>query len=436
MSLSEALRFLDSLQGSGIQPGLERMRALCEAAQHPELAASSVLIAGTNGKGSTAATLASILNEAGHRTALYTSPHLVRLEERWRLGNEDVPSHELERGITELRKVIAAADVVPTYFEALTLLAFILFQRWESEWNVLEVGMGGRLDATNVAEPVVSLITPIGFDHMEYLGDSIEAIAREKSGVMREGRVTLTSAEDATALDALRAAASRCGATLESIDERCVIRNIQSTWANLSFDLETPDGKYSLMTPLRGPHQARNVALAVRAAELLGVAADAIVRGVASAVWRGRLERHEVGSRRVVVDGGHNPHAIEAILPFVDRELRRPRTVVFAMMRDKNVEESLAKLLPSFDRAIFTKVDETRGTDPDELRSVAERLLPSMPTSIHHDPVSALEEAMEGESDVLIAGSLYLAGDASVFLDRITGRSAAIAQIESETSQE
>lgn len=435
MSLDDEIRFLDSLQGSGIRPGLERMRALCSAGGHPELAGRSVLIAGTNGKGSTAATLASILAEAGHRTALYTSPHLVRLEERWRLGTRDVEAAELAFAIRQLRAIIGTSGVVPTYFEALTLIAFLLFREWRSDWNVLEVGMGGRLDATNVADPALSLITPIGLDHMEYLGDSIDAIAREKAGILRPGRAAITSADEG-ALDALRSAAAERGALLESIDARCLIRNVDSTWERLSFGLETPDGTHSLTTPLRGSHQVRNVALAVRAAEVLGVERDAIARGVASTSWRGRLERHELGSRRIVVDGGHNPHAVAAILPFIDRELGRPRTLLFAMMRDKNFEQSLSQLLPVFDRVIFTRVDDARGADPAELRAVALRHAPAIETSIQPDPLSALEEATSGEADVLIAGSLYLAGDAIRFLDRITGATAPIPQIESDNSHE
>ncbi len=179
-TLPDELRWLDALQGSGIRPGLSRMRAMLRAADRPEKSVPAVLVAGTNGKGSTASTLASILTSAGCRTGLYTSPHLVRLEERWRIDGEPVTREHLREAVRQLRSVSDRAGIVPTYFEALTLLAFLLFRTLECDLSVLEVGMGGRLDATNVVRPLASIITMIDLDHCEFLGSTQAAIARER----------------------------------------------------------------------------------------------------------------------------------------------------------------------------------------------------------------------------------------------------------------
>ncbi|HET8775859.1 MAG TPA: folylpolyglutamate synthase/dihydrofolate synthase family protein [Thermoanaerobaculia bacterium] len=373
--------WLDALQGSGIRPGLGRMRALLRELGNPHRAYPSVIVAGTNGKGSTSAMLASILHESGRRTAHYTSPHLVHLNERWTVGGQPLDPTD---AIVELREASARAGIVPTYFEALTLIAFVAFARAKVDLAVLEVGMGGRLDATNVVKPIAALITPIGMDHMEYLGNTLRKIAFEKAGVIHRGAVVLTSNDDPVVLDVIRKRAARFGA-----------RAIHVT--------EEHD------TPLAGDFQRRNAGLAVRAARELGIDETSIERGVRNTRWRGRLEHFRVQDKDIWIDGGHNAHAIDRTAPYFDAHVPRPRLLVFGMMSDKDVQPVVDRLFPLFDRVI--------ATEPYPPRSVkAEAFAGATPIP---SPGEAFRAALASpEPAIVITGSLYLAGAAIAFFER------------------
>ena len=390
------LDWLDGLQNSGIRPGLRRMRALLRALRNPEAGVPAIIVAGTNGKGSTSATLASILRHSGYRTALYTSPHLVDLRERWSIDGQPIDAEALDRAIRQLQVVAKTTSILPTYFEALTLLAFIAFAEARCDVSVLEVGMGGRLDATNVVRPLAALITPIGLDHTEYLGNTIRQIAREKAGVIHRGAIVLTSNEDPAIVEVLRRRAAQFAAPFHLVDE-------------------------SHPTPLRGPFQSRNAALAVRAAEELrgrfpAITTDSIERGVAATRWRGRLERFKREGHEIWVDGCHNAHAAEAIAPFIDASLPRPRLLVFGIMGDKDFARVVEILFPRFDSIITTEPYPPRSVPSDQLASLArERGIPVVSVQ---DPASAMRLAMKSAIEtIFIGGSLYLAGSAIAFLE-------------------
>jgi dihydrofolate synthase/folylpolyglutamate synthase len=390
----DALLWLDSLQGSGIRPGLSRMRALLRELGNPERACPSIIVAGTNGKGSTSSTLASILNASGYRTGLYTSPHLVELRERWMIGESMISPEQLVSAIEQLRAASDRAAIVPTYFEALTLLAFVAFADAQCDVMVLEVGMGGRLDATNVVRPLAALITPIGFDHTEFLGTTIRQIAGEKAGVIHRGSIVLTSNDDPRVLGVLRHRAAMFGIPFHIVT---------STHA----------------TPLAGDFQQRNAALAVRAAEELRpllprITPDSIERGVAATRWRGRLEQINRDRKQIWIDGGHNAHAIAAIVPFIREHVPAPRLLVFGIMSDKNVAEVASALFPLFEAIIATEPYPPRS----ELASALVALAPDRAVA-EVDPSSAIEKALASEySSIVIAGSLYLAGTAIEFFSR------------------
>ncbi|MGZ8867575.1 MAG: bifunctional folylpolyglutamate synthase/dihydrofolate synthase [Thermoanaerobaculia bacterium] len=352
-----ALDWLESLQGSGIRPGLSRMRAILRALGNPHRAYRSIIVAGTNGKGSTCSTLASIFDAAGYRTGLYTSPHLVDIHERWMIGHEPVSEPGLVAAIESLRRASRKAGIKPTYFEALTLIAFIIFEREGCEIAVLEVGMGGRLDATNVVRPIASLITPIGLDHTEYLGNTIRKIAREKAGVIHRGAIVLTNNHDPEILEVLRRRAASFS---------CEFHEVRSTGR------ERP--------VLRGDFQRENAALAIRAAEeLIGalpkIDRAAIRRGVAATQWRGRLERSDVGGKEVWVDGVHNAHAARVVAPFIARNVARPRLLVFGIMNDKDVHEVTSLLFPLFDEIITTEPYPPRSTAARDLAAIGKTVL-------------------------------------------------------------
>ena len=377
------LDWLDSLQGSGIRPGLGRMRASLKALGNPHRKYPSIIVAGTNGKGSTSATLTSILNESGRRTAHYTSPHLVDIRERWTIAGEMISPELLDECIEEFRRADA---ITPTYFEALTLIAFLAFAKANVDMAVLEVGMGGRLDATNLVKPLLSIITPVSFDHMEFLGNTIRKIAAEKAGVIHRGAIVLTSNDDPVVLDVIRKRAAKFG----------------NRFIHVTEEHETP---------LAGDFQRRNAGLAVRAARELKIAEEAIQRGVQKTRWRGRLETMQVRGKTIWIDGGHNTHAARAIAPFIDANVPRPRTLVFGIMSDKDVDAVKATLFPLFDRIITTEPYPPRSMKAAELGGIA-----------IEDPDGAFEAALDApEQFIVVAGSLYLAGAAVRFFDKIRG---------------
>jgi dihydrofolate synthase / folylpolyglutamate synthase len=381
------LEWLDSLQGSGIRPGLSRMRALLRALDRPHVDYPSVIVAGTNGKGSTSAMLASILSASGKRTAHYTSPHLVEMRERWTIDGEMISPELLDECIETLREASSRIGITPTYFEALTLIAFLAFSKAKVEMAVLEVGMGGRLDATNVVKPLAALITPIGFDHTDFLGNTLRKIAREKAGIIHRGAVVLTSNDEPVVLDVLRKRAAKFG----------------NRFIHVTAEHETP---------LEGAFQRRNAALAVRAARELGVPHDAIERGVKNTSWRGRLEHRLIGGKEIWIDGAHNAHAVRAVAPYLDEHVPRPRALVFGIMSDKDVDEVKARLFPLFDRVITTEPYAPRCVKAEDLGGEP------MP-----DPDDALRAAMQSDARaVVVAGSLYLAGAAIRFFDEWRSR--------------
>jgi dihydrofolate synthase / folylpolyglutamate synthase len=377
------LAWLDQLQGSGIRPGLGRMKALLRALGNPHRAVPAVIVAGTNGKGSTSATLASILNASGRRTGHYTSPHLVHLRERWTIAGEPIDPALLDDCIAALQNV--KSDITPTYFEALTLIAFLAFARAKCDIAVLEVGMGGRLDATNVVQPLAALITPIGLDHTEYLGTTLRQIAEEKAGVIHRGAIVLTTNDEPRVLDVIRRRAEQFGNTFIRVTEE--------------HD-----------TPLAGDFQRRNAALAVRAARELGIDERSIAEGVAKTRWRGRLEHLQIRGKDIWIDGGHNEHAVTRTAPYFDANVPRPRLLVFGMMSDKDVAPVVAKLFPLFDRVIATEPYPPRSVGADAFEG-AEPI---------RDPDAAFRAALAApESSIVITGSLYLAGAAIAFFERL-----------------
>ena len=377
------LDWLDSLQGSGIRPGLDRMRTLLHALGNPHRAYPSIIVAGTNGKGSTSAMLASILNADGRRTAHYTSPHLVELRERWTIGGKMIEPAVLDDCIVALQTL--KSEITPTYFEALTLIAFLAFARAKCDVAVLEVGMGGRLDATNVVKPIAALITPIGMDHTEYLGNTIRKIAAEKAGVIHRGTLTLTSNDDPRVLEVIRKRAEQFGNRFIHVTEKHE-------------------------TPLEGDFQRRNAGLAVRAARELGASDTAIELGVRNTRWRGRLEHLTIDEKDIWIDGGHNSHAVAATAAYFEQHVPRPRLLVFGMMSDKDVDAVVTRLFPLFDRIIATEPYPPRSLRADSFHG---------PIPIPN-PDDAFRAALDApERAVVITGSLYLAGAAIAFFDKI-----------------
>lgn len=401
---------------SGWDLKLERMRAALALRAHPERAFTTLHIAGTNGKGSTAATLEAVLRAAGRRTGLYTSPHLVDFTERIRAGGDTIPRDAVVGLVAELRAALGAHDLALTHFEFATLLAFEWFARIGVEVAVIEVGLGGRLDATNLVQPIGTAITGIAHDHEAWLGETLEAIAGEKAGIVKPGVPVVSGVLPPEAAAVVAARAAALGAPLLRVG----VDGVLVPGAD-GLVFRGPGGVVwdGLHVSLPGAFQRENaaVALTLLAAVRPQLPCDvaAVRAGLAAVRWPGRLaiirERP-----RVVVDGAHNPAAIDAVvqeLPALVGD--RPLTLVFAVMADKAWRAMLATLVPRAARVVLTRVGR-RGLDPVAL---APEVHPGVAVRVEPDPRAAVAVAVaETPADgvVLVTGSLFLVGEAYAVL--------------------
>lgn len=382
-----------------------------------------MLVGGTNGKGSTAATLSSIAAACGLRTGLYTSPHLIEVTERVRLEERDVSPEELDRALAAVFAAAGSDPHIPvTYFEAVTAAAFFLFADKRVDLAVLEVGLGGRLDATNVAPALVSVVTSIGLDHTEDLGTTLPEIAREKAGIFRSGRPALARASDPAAVEALREAAARAEAIWHDGSAELSVTVGRVGVEGTRFAVATPERQLELETPLPGEHQAWNVALAVRAAELLGperldLDPARIATGVRTVRWPGRLELFEVAGRKVLLDGCHNTEGAEALARFLcDAGLSGRCRLVFGAMADKDVEGIARLLFPLAAGVTLVTAPSPRAIPAREL---ARRIAPGgVPVTVAETVKEALPALLDGggAAPIIVAGSLYLVGEARATL--------------------
>jgi dihydrofolate synthase / folylpolyglutamate synthase len=416
---------------------LAHMRVLLGAMNHPERTFPSVLIAGTNGKGSTAATLASILQASGLKTALYTSPHLIRINERIRVNGEEISDDVFASQHAEVDQ--AAARLVengelpwhPSFFEMMTAIAFAHFAREKVQIAVLEVGMGGRLDATNVVEPLLSVITDISLDHQKFLGNTVGEIAREKVGIIRPGGVVVTLPQQPAANDVI-------GNTILDLNARGVsavqyvppvspgsgdyrVLNTEAPYVS-RYPLQVMGKEILVETRLVGRHQLRNVALAIAAAEELSklkfpeISPDSIEQGIRAARWPGRFEVTPArpGWPEIVLDVAHNPAGAWALRSTLsDRYDGRPLIFVFAAMRDKAISEMTDILFPLAERVIATRADNPRSASPEEIQQAGARTGAEIETA--QDPAAALNRARtlaRPDAVIVVTGSIYLVGEA------------------------
>lgn len=401
------LNWLFARQRFGVRPGLARVRALLARLGEPQQQFEVVLVGGTNGKGSCSSTLAGILSASGRRTGLFTSPHLTRFGERFLVDGEGLAEAELLRGLTTLRPHVEALEA--TFFEVTTALACLLFARVGVEIAVMEVGLGGRLDATNALTPRLSVITGVALDHTDVLGDTVAKIAAEKAGIMRPQTPTLTGATGA-ALSVLKETAYGLGAPLLVLDEDIVFSAHDLGWSGVRCEIRSPLGPLAVTTPLLGLHQGRNVALAAVAAQLLGASPEAVRQGVARTRWPGRLEPVTFRERTFLLDGAHNPEAARALAAAVQRLGAAPVKLIFGVAADKAVPEIIGALEPAVSDVILTHARlSPRAASPASLAPCW-----NVPASVTDAPQEALTLALKrtvpGEV-VVVAGSLYLIGE-------------------------
>jgi dihydrofolate synthase/folylpolyglutamate synthase len=404
---------------------LEEVRILLAALGDPQKRFLAVLIAGTNGKGSTAATLASILTEAGLRTGLYTSPHLERPNERICVDRAEIADADFARifflvsDAAEQMVKERKLPQMPSFFEMLTALGFLYFAESRVEIAVLEVGMGGRLDATNVVEPLISIVTDISLDHMEWLGPTIAAIAREKAGILRVGGTMITLPQHPEA-----------NQVLGEVATELVVRGVSATpympvsEAAGPYTVEALGATVKVDSPLKGAHQQRNVALAIAAAVELAeqhgfrVSPAAIEEGIRRTQWPGRLERMTSGGVEWVLDVAHNPAGAWALRAGLHGILEEagPRILIFSCLRDKAVAEMAQILFPLFERVIVTPIHAARAAAVDDLLAAAKAT--GTAASAAETVREALEMAQENAAGgvVVVSGSVYLVGEARAML--------------------
>jgi dihydrofolate synthase / folylpolyglutamate synthase len=428
----------------GIKLGLDNIRALCAALGDPERACPVLHVGGTNGKGSVAVMVATALDAAGHRTARFTSPHLVSLEERFVVGGSPAARAALEAALSRVLSAEAAALgrgalVGPaTFFELTTAAAFDLFRSAGSDVAVLEVGMGGRFDATNVVSPAAAAITSIDLEHTRHLGHTIEAIAFEKAGIIKPGAPVVVGERRPEAVAVFERVAAERGARL--------VRALEDTaWSARIVDgetdlaLRTPHHDYGVVRlALRGLHQARNAVVAVRLLEeasSAGIAVDprAITRGLTEAVWPARLEVRRAGTAAVLLDAAHNPAGARSLADYLGAVQPAGLPLLLGLMRDKDAATIVNTLAPVVTRFVFTTPTNPRAWRAADLLAIARERRLSTRIEAVEDPPQALRAMCADHERFVVAGSIYLLGELIPLIDSLgseerthTGRTRAV----------
>ena len=417
MNYPDSVRFLYTL-GNEVKTaklGLERIGFLLEALGNPQHAFRIVHVAGTNGKGSTCAMIESGLRAAGYRTGLFTSPHLVEPTERIQIAGRPVGAVQFAAAFDQVHACaekllrLERIDLHPTYFESVTAMAMVVFRECGVEIPVLEVGLGGRLDATNVVTPELCVVTPVDFDHEAYLGKSLESIAWEKAGILKPGARAVFAQQRAEAEGVLEARAAALGVAVTHSSEVAIsgvtlhARGGDFLWDGLPVSC-----------PLAGEHQVENARTAIAALWQLGVAPEAIRQGIAQTAWPGRLERVGVNPE-IILDGAHNPASARALADYLDR-FYEPRRVwlIYGAMRDKAVEEMAAILFPRAGHVIVTAPAQSRALRPESIRDLADHGDIRVAANIH--AALALAAEASPEDTIFVTGSLFLVGEARALL--------------------
>jgi dihydrofolate synthase/folylpolyglutamate synthase len=423
MTSFQCRTYLEKLQRFGIKLGLENIRTVLASFGDPHHKFPSVLVAGTNGKGSVCAMLARVLAAHGLKAGLYTSPHLVRVEERIRIGERLISQKEFCRLLSLIRRNIegllgkGGLESHPTYFEVLTILALLYFSERMTDLAVLEVGMGGRFDATNVVTPLVSVITTVSKDHQEYLGTKIGQIAFEKAGIIKPGVPVVCGIEGGEAYRVIRKRARELDAPFLGVFDEPGCFETKKLNDRYRFSYRIDGKTYRFSPHLRGAHQGRNAAVAIAAASVLSncwrtLDKKKIIRGIESTDWEGRLE---VVCRKpdVILDGAHNEGGARTLKAYIEDFVKPPVVLVFGMMKDKNIKRVADLLFPTARKVILTSIPYSRAASPAEIwlkaRKYGKKII------LEHSLKKALGMASAEagpQGTVIISGSLFLAGEA------------------------
>lgn len=434
MTYATAIQRLYSLAGElQLAPGkaprefdLNQMRVLADALGNPQKRFPSILIAGTNGKGSTSATLASILQASGYHVGLLTSPHLAHVNERIRINGEDISDVDFAQCFFEVEstahKLVKGAQLAasPSFFEMVTAIGFLAFAEAKIEVAVLEVGMGGRVDATNIVDPSVSVFTDISLDHTEWLGSTVGAIAREKAGILRNQGVMVTLSQNPEVDQSLTEVATALRVRRVNAAEYLPSETRNPYRLRNQYPIRVLGERIEVESPLGGEHQQRNLALAIATAIELrsnhgyNITPAAIATGIRDTRWPGRLEQFKASNgAEIVLDVGHNPACAWAVRSFLVRmEKRRPRTLIFSCLRDKAISEIAEILCPLFDHIIITQVNSPRAATLEELviafAAAGSETVETQPDA--HIALARAQELTPSGGMIVGTGSFYLVG--------------------------
>jgi dihydrofolate synthase/folylpolyglutamate synthase len=409
-----------ALRRFGIILDLDTIKSILNALGNPQNDFNSIHVAGTNGKGSVASALSAILHESGYRVGLYTSPHLVRFNERICINNHQISNEDVVKSYQAVKHV-HHGDRSPTFFEFSTAMALYAFGRHQVDWAVIETGMGGRYDATNIITPAISIITNVSMEHRDYLGNTLAEITREKAGIIKQGTPVVTAVKQKQARSVVQAVARKKSAPLFMLGKNFTVR-------------QNPSGHFSyygieniwhhIQTPLLGHYQVQNAALALAACELLikdkaVISQESIKQGLANTRWPGRLEIVS-DNPLVILDGAHNLIAARNLAKFLAENLTNRRiTLVIGILDDKPYGSMLKSLLPQCFRAIITRAKTDRALAPEKLYAMAKKIISDV--TIVPDVAGAAKNAIEnaGPDDVIcIAGSLYVVGEAKEAIEK------------------
>ncbi len=433
MKYQEALAWLEELSRFGIQLGLRRMERLAQLLGNPERRYRIVHVTGTNGKGSVSAMMAAALSRCGIATGLYTSPHLVSYTERMGINGRAISEADFARTLTRVRQAVetmtAAGEESPTQFEVLTAQAFLWFAEEKTEYAVVEVGLGGLLDSTNIIFPDLTIITNVTLEHADRCGGTLEGVARHKAGIIKEGVPVVTAARGMP-LNIIQQTAAQKHAPLYVAGEDFTSRfagvaegkqRISFAWGKAGYDSTAP---YEVS--LLGDHQRENAAVAIQAFRVLqaqdGRFTEAALReALRETVWPGRFEAMDIGRVRIRIDGAHNPAGIAALRTALDDYFPEDRRVfLLGILRDKDIDTMLRTLLRLEDRVMLTRPDSERAADPRELATKAT----AQEVRVKANPEKALAEALTMVSEdslLVVTGSLYLVGGIRALLLQMRG---------------
>ncbi len=427
MDYQQAWTFLDNLQFFKIKLGLDAMDTFLGRVDNPQQNLPCVHIGGTNGKGSVGATLLSILTEAGHKVGLYTSPHLSSVRERFRIGNSFIPEQDFARLATKIAEVLGQDQI--TYFEFTTTLALLWFAEQKVDLALMEVGMGGRLDATNVIDPLVSVITNVSMDHEQYLGNTLAEVAGEKAGIIKPGIPVVSGAADDVSRQIIIDRCKELGSPLYLLDKDFSGERTENHWIYTGLDHRS---QASLPLAMKGSYQVGNASIALATLELLQkhnvhVTDQQIRAGLSSTRWPGRLEEFRLNSdasdkaniRHFLLDGAHNPAGVRALQLALEQEFSYSRLIlVWGAMSDKDITTTLETIAPMADHILFTRPESERSAMPEDLMNCLPETMIDRAES-----VASVEKALQiaaeratGDDLICIAGSLYLVGRARQIL--------------------